>query len=492
KILFAITSHIFNEISRGLHHEGIKYVGYNSGKKRIEHDLLGERQVPYESLYGIQTLRGQENFYLSGVSLNHFPLFIKALTQVKKAAAQANHTLGLLENEKAYPIIQACDEIISGHWHNQFILDMIQGGAGTSTNMNVNEVIANRALEIAGKNKGEYEYIHPNNHVNLSQSTNDVYPTAIRLAILQFIPSLLDSLKELCEILSEKSKEFSKIIKMGRTQLQDAVPMTLGQEFGAFAEMLREDIPLLHETSDLFYPVNLGGTAIGTKINAHPKYPQLVIEKLRDISQMPICSSPNLIEATPNTSVFVLFSSLLKSLAIKLNKISNDLRLLSSGPRCGFNDITLPAVQPGSSIMPGKINPVIPEVVNQVAFQVIGNDLAISMAAQAGQLQLNAFEPLIVFNLFQNIQMLNRAMKTLGRLCIAGIKANSAQCRSHVENSIGLVTALSPLIGYEHCSRIAKEALETGESIFNLVLKHNLMSREALEEILKPENMVGF
>lgn len=459
-------------------------------RTRKEHDLIGEREIPNEVYYGVQTLRAIENFHISGVSIKLFPVFVKSLAQVKKAAALANLRTGELSAEHCEAICQACDEILAGHLHDQFLVDFIQGGAGTSTNMNANEVIANRALEIMGYKKGEYQYLHPNNHVNLSQSTNDAYPTAIHLALLQSIPVVAENLEELCSIFREKSIEFSSVIKMGRTQLQDAIPMTLGQEFGAFAYTLGEEVQRIKEGTRLFLELPLGGTAIGTGLNAHPKYKVYAIEALKEVTGLPVSSSPNLIEATWDTGSYVLFSGMLKCLAVKLSKISNDLRLLSSGPRCGFGDITLPAMQPGSSIMPGKVNPVIPEVVNQVAFQVMGNDLTITLASEAGQLQLNAFEPVIIFNLFQSMAILTQAMKTLGHMCVKGIVANSVHSRHAVENSIGLVTALNPLIGYENSTMIAKEALETGESVAALVLKHQLLSREQLEELLQPEKMV--
>ncbi|WGL60081.1 aspartate ammonia-lyase [Pigmentibacter sp. JX0631] len=491
KIQMNIGSYVFSKLARGASQGKVQYSGYSSGKKRLEHDLLGDREISDEAYYGVQTLRAIENFNITGVLLSDFPIFIKGLAQVKKAAAMANCEIGILDQEICNYISMACDEIIAGHWHDQFLVDMIQGGAGTSTNMNANEVIANRALELWGKKKGEYKYIHPNNHVNLGQSTNDAYPTAIRLAALQSIPYLIEALEELCQTFSEKAKEFSDVIKMGRTQLQDAVPMTLGQEFEAFSVMLSEDIERIREGAKLFLELSIGGTAIGTGINAHPKYPATAVRKIKEITGLNVVSSPNLIEATPDTGAFVLFSGILKRLAVKLSKISNDLRLLSSGPRCGFGDINLPPMQPGSSIMPGKVNPVIPEVVNQIAFQVIGNDLTVTMASEGGQLQLNAFEPVMVFNIFQSVNMLSRGMRTLTRLCVKGITANKEACRRAVEHSIGLVTALNPLIGYENSTMIAKEALESGESVFNLVLKHKLLTREQLEEALKPENMLS-
>jgi aspartate ammonia-lyase len=491
QIQMNIGSFVFNKMARGVSHKGVHYAGYSSGKKRMEHDLLGYRELPDDAYYGIQTLRALENFKITGVTLMDVPIFIKSLAQVKKAAALANTELGLLDSKLAQSIVQACDEIIAGHWHDQFLVDLIQGGAGTSTNMNANEVIANRALELLEKEKGDYSTLHPNNHVNLGQSTNDAYPTAIRLAVLQSIPNLLESLEELCVALSCKGKEFSDVIKMGRTQLQDAVPMTLGQEFEAFSVTLAEDKECLVKGSELFLELSLGGTAIGTGLNAHPQFSRKAIEKIKEITKLNVSPAPNLIEATPDTGAFVLFSGILKRLAIKLSKICNDLRLLSSGPRCGFGDIQLPPMQPGSSIMPGKVNPVIPELVNQVAFQVIGNDLTVTMAAEGGQLQLNAFEPVLVFNLFQSLFMLTRGMRTLSRLCVQGITANREACRRSVEHSIGLVTALNPLIGYENSNMIATEALETGESVFALVLKHKLLTKEQLEDALKPENMLA-
>ena len=470
---------------------GLLFSVYSSGKTRVEHDLLGERLVPIEAYYGIQTLRAKENFNLTGISLRSFPSLIRALAEVKKAAALANQDLGLLDPGICGSIAAACDEIIAGHWHQHFIVDVIQGGAGTSTNMNANEVIANRALEIAGFNKGEYAHIHPNSHVNLCQSTNDVYPTAAKIAILHALPFLTDSLEELCNIFAQKEQEFAAIIKIGRTQLQDAVPMTLGQEFGAFRAVLLEDIDWLRDAHMLFHAVNLGGTAIGTGIASHPDYRAAVIEKLRQITGFDLKSSPNLIGATPDTGSFVLFSGILKRLVIKPSKICNDLRLLASGPRCGLGEINLPAVQPGSSIMPGKVNPVIPEAVAQVAMQVIGNDLTITLASEAGQLQLNVMEPVIVFKLLQSLQILPRTIKALGRLCVSGITANADTCRYYVEKSIGLATALNSHIGYEQASAIAREALETGKTVFDIVLEKNLMSRDELERVLCPEAMLS-
>jgi aspartate ammonia-lyase len=463
---------------------------YISGRTRKEHDLLGQRDVPYEFYYGVQTLRALENFDITGISINHFPSLIVALAQVKMACAKANYDLGLLEPGVMQAIVKACQEIIDGKWHTHFVVDMIQGGAGTSTNMNANEVIANRALEIMGKEKGEYEYIHPNNHVNLSQSTNDAYPTALKIAFIYKNKMLIEVLEQLIESFYNKAKEFSKVIKMGRTQLQDAVPMTLGQEFETYAVTLEEEIKRLEANARLFLEVNLGGTAIGTGINADPKYRERAIYYLWEITGLPVVLASNLVEATQDTGSFVIYSSAIKRLAIKLSKICNDLRLLSSGPRAGFNEINLPKMQPGSSIMPGKVNPVIPEVVNQIAFKVIGNDLSVTMAAEAGQLQLNVMEPVIAQSIFESIQMLKNGIETLKYKCIDGITANVEVCRNMVENSIGLVTALNPILGYEASSMVAKEALETGRSIVDLVLEKNLMTKERLEEVLSPENMI--
>lgn len=460
-------------------------------KYRTEHDLLGERLIDDSAYYGVQTLRATENFNITGITLQSFPIFIKSLAQVKKACALANYDLKKLDEKRCNWIVAACDELIEGKWHDHFPVDMIQGGAGTSTNMNVNEVIANRALELAGHKKAEHDFIHPNIHVNLSQSTNDVYPTAIRVALLQKLPRLVKAMEDICEELGKKSEEFNDVIKMGRTQLQDAVPMTLGQEFHAFQTTLKEDIKRLQNAVRLFLEVSLGGTAIGTRLNASKKYCKTATKHLKKITGLPFVSSADLIEATSDTGAFILFSSTLKRCAVKLSKMCNDLRLLSSGPRCGFADIHLPPVQPGSSIMPGKVNPVIPEVVNQIAFQVIGNDLTVTLACEGGQLQLNAFEPVIVFNIFQSMSILTRGLDTLREKCIKGIVANREGCRKHVENSIGLVTALNPLIGYEKATMIAQEALQTGKSVFDLVLEHELLTRKKLEEALDPKNMLS-
>lgn len=490
-----VFSNIVRVISRRMRHANNRLVNraaqYESGKTRLEHDLLGEREVPYEYLYGIQTLRALENFNISGILLNFFPDLIESLAQVKLAAAHANYELKLLEDKQYKAIVQACEEIIRGKFHNHFIVDMIQGGAGTSTNMNANEVIANRALEIMGYEKGQYEYCHPNTHINLSQSTNDAYPTSIKIALIKSNEALLVVLKELIKSFHDKAIEFEFVIKMGRTQLQDAVPMTLGQEFEAYAVTLDEEIQRLEENVNLFLEVNMGGTAIGTGINVKPGYSDKVINHLRKITGLKVKNAKNLVEATQDTGAFVMYSSAIKRLAIKLSKISNDLRLLSSGPRAGFNEINLPPMQPGSSIMPGKVNPVIPEVVNQIAFKVIGNDITVTMAAEAGQLELNVMEPVIVQSIFESIEMLKNGMSTLRSRCIEGITANPENCRAMVENSIGLVTALNPVLGYETCTKLAKEALERNIGVYDLVIEKKLLTNEKLNKLLKPENMIN-
>lgn len=463
---------------------------YISGKTRTEHDLLGYREVPQEALYGIQTLRGLENFEISRVSINHFPNLIIALAQIKLAAIKANFDLGLIPPEVYSAVCQACEEIINGKLHTHFVVDMIQGGAGTSTNMNANEVIANRALEIMGHQRGEYEFCHPNNHINLSQSTNDVYPSALKIALIYKSKKLVEVLKELIISIRTKANEFSKVIKMGRTQLQDAVPMTLGQEFEAYAVTLEEEIQRIEVNAHLFLELNMGGTAIGTGINADPRYSELVMRYLWGITGLPVRLATNLVEATMDTGAFIMFSSAVKRLAVKLSKICNDLRLLSSGPRAGLAEINLPPMQPGSSIMPGKVNPVIPEVVNQIAFKVIGNDLTVTMAAEAGQLQLNVMEPIIAQALFESIVMLENGMKTLRIRAIDGIKANEKKCREYVENSIGLVTALNPYLGYERSSEIAKEALLNDRSVYDLVLEKGYMTKDELDNVLNPINMI--
>lgn len=457
---------------------------------RLEHDFLGELTIDDSVYYGVQTLRAMNNFHISGTPLSQFPEMIWALACVKKACALANMELQVLPRDIGIAICAACDRILAGNMLDQFPVDCIQGGAGTSTNMNANEVIANLALEIMGHPKGAYTYCHPNNHVNCSQSTNDVYPTALRLALFRLLDYLVEHMIPLQKGFAAKSVEFSHIVKMGRTQLQDAVPMTLGQEFGSYATTIGEDIQRIHEAQKLLLEVNLGATAIGTGINSPQGYAQLVVARLAEISDIPVQLSTNLVEATWDTGAYVQTSGVLKRAAVKISKICNDLRLLSSGPRTGFHEINLPRMQPGSSIMPGKVNPVIPEVVNQVAFRVIGNDLTVTIASEAGQLELNVMEPIIVHCLFESIEMLINAMNTLREKCIAGITANEEVCRRMVFNSIGLVTALNPYLGYETSSMLAKEALKTGKGIYDLVLEHKLMSEEELHKVLQPENMV--
>lgn len=457
---------------------------------RIERDLLGQAEIPNDAYYGIQTLRACQNFKLSGVPLNHFPKFVRALAMVKLAAAKANFHLGSLPAKKAHAIFKACEDIINNHYHEHFIVDMIQGGAGTSTNMNANEVIANIALNHLKESPGNYAIIHPNNDINMSQSTNDAYPTAVRLAILLSHNDLVDALISLQKTLSRKADEFSDIIKMGRTQLQDAVPMTVGQEFASWASTLGEDVDKIVHLSDMMTEVNLGGTAIGTGINTDIRYGKRAITELSKISGFRFVQSSDLVEASSDMGAFVLFSSMLKRLAIKLSKICNDLRLLSMGPRAGLNELNLPAQQPGSSIMPGKINPVIPEAMNQVAYDIIGNDLSICMAAEAGQLQLNAMEPLITYKTLDSIRILSRAMNMLENRCINGITVNADHCKSLVENSIGIVTALNPHIGYDNASRIAKTALHEDRSVIDIIKQEKLLSDEDIDRILKPENMI--
>lgn len=487
-------SNITRVISRRMRHANTRVINpaaqYESGSTRMEHDLLGERSVPNEYYYGIQTLRAIENFNISGVTLNFFPDIIDALAVVKEAAAEANYELGLMPLEVKEAIVGACHDIRNGKFHNHFVVDMIQGGAGTSTNMNANEVIANRALELMGYKKGQYEYCHPNNHVNLAQSTNDAYPTAVKIALIHSNAKLVAVLQTLAESFRAKAKEFAHVIKMGRTQLQDAVPMTLGQSFEAYAETLFEEIVRLNSNAELFLEVNMGATAIGTGINSDPEYSAKVMKHLKRISGLDVELASNLVEATQDTGAFVMYSSAVKRLAVKLSKVCNDLRLLSSGPRTGLNEINLPPMQPGSSIMPGKVNPVIPEVVNQIAFKVIGNDLTVTMAGEGGQLELNVFEPVIVQSIFESIEMLKNGMNTLKYRCVDGITANVEHCRSQVHNSIGLVTALNPIIGYEKSTIIAKEALATGKSVYDLVLEHKILTKEQLDKVLAPENMV--
>ncbi len=466
-------------------------LGFTGGVTRLEHDLLGERGVPAEALYGVQTLRALENFPISGVAIREFPSLVDALASVKSAAARANADLGLLAPEIAAAIEEAAGEIRDGRHHEHFLVDVIQGGAGTSTNMNANEVIANRALELMGRPRGEYTTIHPNNHVNLSQSTNDVYPTAVKLALHTSIEGLRAAMRDLVGAFLAKGTEFGGYIKMGRTQLQDAVPMTLGQEFSAFGHTVLEDVDRLGEAQALIREINMGATAIGTGINAPPGYAERVRARLSTLTGLDLITAPDLVEATADTGAFVQLSGVLKRCAVKLSKICNDLRLLSSGPRAGLNEINLPAMQPGSSIMPGKVNPVIPEVVNQVCFDVIGGDVTVTMAAEAGQLQLNVFEPVIAYRLLRSIDTLRNACVVLRERCVVGITANPDRMREFVEHSIGIVTALVPVLGYERCSQIAKTALDTGRGVTELVLEQKLLTRKQIDELLDPARMTA-
>jgi aspartate ammonia-lyase len=456
---------------------------------RVEHDLLGDYDVPETAYYGVHTARALENFPITGLPISRYPELIVALACVKLAAAQANHRLGLLDAERTDAIVTACRELSAGKLHDQFVVDVIQGGAGTSTNMNANEVIANRGLELLGHRRGDYHHLHPLEHVNLGQSTNDVYPTALKVALHFAVQRLRVAMTELVTAFADKAVEFGGHLKMGRTQLQDAVPMTLGQEFRSYAVMVGEDADRLGEAGQLICEINLGGTAIGTGLNAHRGYAAAVCEELRAITELPLVTAPNLVEATQDVGSFVQLSGVLKRTAIKLSKICNDLRLLSSGPRAGFGELNLPAVQAGSSIMPGKVNPVIPEVVNQVAFEVIGNDIAVTVAAEGGQLQLNAFEPIIAHSLFESLAHLTAACDTLRTRCVQGITANTAHMRAMVDHSIGLVTALNPHIGYEAATQLATEALNSDSDIASLVLDRQLLTASELERIFTPDNL---
>jgi len=462
-----------------------------AAKTRIEHDLLGELSVPADAYYGVQTARALENFQISGVQLRLYPNFIKALAMVKLAAARANYESGQFSKEILSGIEGACREVLDGKLHDQFRLDMVQGGAGTSTNMNANEVIANRALELMGHARGEYQHCDPHDHVNCSQSTNDAYPTAMHVGMALGNIEVVAAIKELIQAFRTKGKEFGAILKMGRTQLQDAVPMTLGQEFTAFAQTLTGEVQALESVQRVLYEVNMGATAIGTGLNAPKGYAQKCAEHLAKISGFPIRLAEDLIEATQDTQAFVLYSSCMKSLAIKLAKVCNDLRLLSSGPRCGIREINLPAKQPGSSIMPGKVNPVIPEVVNMVCYRVIGSDLTITLAAEAGQFQLNAFEPIIAACIFEAQTMFINAARTLRLHCVEGITANPEVCRHYVEYSIGTITALNPVIGYHRSTELAADAMKTGQGIIELIRGKRILTEQQLKEILNPATMTG-
>jgi aspartate ammonia-lyase len=456
---------------------------------RTEHDSLGEREIPNSAYYGVQTVRALENFAISGVPLKNFAHFVNALAYVKKGAARANVELNSLDPKIGDAIARACDEILSGKLHDHFVVDMMQGGAGTSTNMNANEVIANRGLELMGHTKGEYKYLHPNDHVNCSQSTNDAYPTAIKLAVIFSLKDTLAAMGELRTSLRKKEQEFSKIVKMGRTENQDAVPMTLGQEFGAYAVMVGAATAALARSVEELYELNMGATAIGTGLNSPPGYADLVTRHLAELTGVPLRKAHNLVEATQDSGSFAQMAATLKRAAVQVSKICNDLRWLSSGPRCGLNEIHLPPMQPGSSIMPGKVNPVIPEVVSQICYQIIGYDVTIAMASEASEFELNMAEPIIAYDLLHGLMILRNACVTLATRCVDGIRANEAQCRRYVENSIGLVTALNPVLGYERSASIAKEALATDGSVYDLVLQKGWLTKEKLDDLLDPAQM---
>ena len=459
----------------------------NEKKFRVESDLLGELQVPAEAYYGVQTQRAINNYKISGKHMCDYPEYVKAIAYVKLAAAEANHELGQLPDDVADAM---CREIIDGKFHENFVTDMVQGGAGTSVNMNANEVIANRALELMGYEKGDYQHCWPNDHCNCGQSTNDVYPTTIRLTFIEMNKQLVAALERLVASFRKKGEEFKNNIKMGRTQLQDAVPMTSGQEFTAFANTLEEEIGNLNRNVELMLEINMGATAIGTGLNAVPGYAELCTKKLAELTGENFTLGKDLVEATPDTGDYVSYSGALKRLAVKLSKICNDLRLLASGPRCGLHEINLPPMAPGSSIMPGKVNPVIPEVTNQTCFKVIGNDTTVMIAAEAGQLQLNVMEPVITQCIIESQTWLGRAMDTLRERCVDGITVNAEHNAETVRNSIGIVTALNPYIGYKNSTKIAKEALETGASVYDLVLRDKILTKEKLDAILDPKHML--
>ena len=462
----------------------------NLSKTRIESDLIGSREVPESALYGVQTLRGIENFNISKFHLNEYPLFIQGLAITKMGAAMANRELDLLTEEQANAIIEACKEILDGKHHDQFPVYMIQGGAGTTTNMNANEVIANRALELMGHKRGEYQFCSPNDAVNRSQSTNDAYPTAIHIGLYYTHLKLVEHFKALIASFRKKAEEMAHVVKMGRTQLEDAVPMTLGQTFNGFASILEQEVANLNYAAQDFLTVNMGATAIGTGITAEPGYAEKCVAALRQITGLEIRLAEDLVGATSDTSCMVGYSGAMRRIAVKMNKICNDLRLLASGPRCGFGEINLPAMQPGSSIMPGKVNPVIPEVMNQISYKVIGNDLCVTMSGEAAQMELNAMEPVMAQCCFESADLFMNGFDTLRTLCIDGITANEDRCRQEVHDSIGVVTALNPVIGYKNSTKIAKEAQQTGRGVYELVLEHDILSKEDLDTILKPENMI--
>jgi len=458
-------------------------------KFRTEGDSLGTMEIPANAYYGIQSVRGRNNFGITGYKLSS--TFIKSMAMVKKATSLMNAEAGVIDQKIADVMVQACDEIIDGKFHDQFITDVIQGGAGTSMNMNINEVIANRANELMGGKLGKYEFVTPNDHVNYGQSTNDVIPTSGKLTVIQLCDSLLHELNELTNSLYEKGKEFDHVIKMGRTHLQDAIPIRLGQEFNAYARPIKRDIARIKETLEDFYFVNMGATAVGTGLNADTTYVKDIASKLSKVTGIEFKSSTDLVDGTRNVDVFVWLSSALKVCATNLSKMANDLRLMASGPRAGFFEINLPMRQPGSSIMPGKVNPVIPEVMNQIAFQVFGNDLTITKAAEAGQLELNVFEPVLFFNLFQSIKILKNGAQTLNYNCIKGITPNAERTREMVRNSIGIITAINPHVGYKAAAEVAKESLKTGEKIRDIVVRKGLLTHEELDVILDVFNMTN-
>ncbi len=459
---------------------------------RIEKDFLGEKQIPDDAYYGVQTLRGKENFFISNVPVSREPNFIKAFGYVKKAAAMANRDLGVLDAKIASAIMAACDRLIAGEMLDQFITDFIQGGAGTSVNMNANEVIANLALESLGHKKGEYQYVNPNDHVNFGQSTNDVYPTAFHLGLILRLESYMEALRRLRDAFCAKGKEFENVLKMGRTHLQDAVPMSLGQEFNGWGTTIGEEVQRIAEVRQLLQHINLGATAIGTMVTAAPGYPELAVKYLSELTGIKFTLAEDLIEATSDTGDYVLLSGVLKHTSAKLTKICNDIRLLASGPRCGFAEINLPQMQPGSSIMPGKVNPVIPEVVNQTGFLVIGLDLTVTLAASAGQLQLNVMEPVITFALFVSITTMQRAVESLRVNCIEGITANADRTRDMVLNALGIVTVLKPSLGYKQCAELAREGYETGKSLHDIVVKERkLLTQERWDEVFSFENLIS-
>lgn len=458
---------------------------------RKEHDFIGELEIADDVYYGVQTFRALENFHMSGRSLKNYPFFIKAFAQVKKAAALANKEVGVLDADKADALAKACDRLIAGEFLDQFVVDMIQGGAGTSTNMNVNEVLTNIALESMGHKKGEYQYLHPNDHTNLGQSTNDTYPSSIKVATHAKLGDLLKAMEELKNELEIKAKEYKDMIKMGRTELEDAVPTTLGNTFNAFASYIKSDIAKLSKARESMAVLNLGATAIGTGINCHPDYKNVVEKKLKEITGVNFTPAEDLIAATQDTADFVYVSGCLKTAAVRLSKIANDLRLMNSGPRCGLGEITLPAMQPGSSIMPGKVNPVICEVVGEACYEVIGNDVTIMLCSERGEFELNAFEPGIAYGLFNSLILLENAMKTLANKAIKDLKANPEACKKLVLNSIGIVTAFNPVLGYEKSASMAKEALQTGKAVGDICLERGYLTKEEIDKILDPENMLN-